>query len=230
MSAVAISLADEPLPSVRVHATAVFSMLNHFMRRGDHDSRVIGTLLGTTNGRVLEVTDCYAVPFQESKDSEKLYVGIDEEYHKSMYSFAKRVNKKERVLGWYASTTPSGTLIIDQSSMISDFYTKKTEFGALNPLHLVVDTTLSGTDVKIRGFVSRPVRVGSSSLANCFLELDVEVVLSEAETTALYHIINGQREGEAFQHSGKPISVYLLFVFLLSVFGLQFFGFLFARR
>ena len=201
-SLTALSL-EESLPRVRVHATAVFSMLNHFVRRGDHEARVIGTLLGTSNGKVLEVTDCYAVPFQESKGSEKLYVGIDEEFHKSMFVFAKRVNKKEQVLGWYASTTPSGAYIIDQSSLINDFYTRKTEFGAVNPLHLVVDTTLSGQDIKIRGFVSRPVKVGSANLANCFLELDVEVVLSEAETSVMYHIINGQPEGESFRRSGE---------------------------
>ena len=208
----ALSLADEELPQVKVHATAVISMLNHFVRRDNRDSRVIGTLLGVANGRVLEVTDCYAVPFQESKGSEKLYVGIDEEFHKSMFSFSKRVNKKEQVLGWYASTTPSGALIIDQSSLINDFYTRKSEFGATNPIHLVVDTTLTGDDVKVRGFVSKPVKVGAANLANCFLELDVEVMMSDAETTALYHMIHGQAEGTVFLTSGSslPLSPFVL--------------------
>jgi len=210
----ALSLADEELPQVKVHATAVISMLNHFVRRDNRDSRVIGTLLGVANGRVLEVTDCYAVPFQESKGSEKLYVGIDEEFHKSMFSFSKRVNKKEQVLGWYASTTPSGALIIDQSSLINDFYTRKSEFGVTNPIHLVVDTTLTGDDVKVRGFVSRPVKVGNANLANCFLELDVEVMMSDAETTALYHMIHGQAEGTVFKTSG-PFLLLLLLLFLL---------------
>ena len=201
-SQTAVSLEDDSLPRVKVHATAVLGMINSFVRRADQESRVIGTLLGTTDGKVLEVTDCYAVPFQESKGSEKLYVGIDEVFHKSMFTFSKRVNKKEQVLGWYASTTLDGKTVIDQSSLINDFYTRKNEFGAANPIHLVVDTTLSGPDVKIRGFISRPVKVGSANLANCFLELDVEVALSEAETTVLYHVIHGQPEGDAFQRSG----------------------------
>jgi len=38
----AISLASEALPKVRLHATAVFSILNHFVRRTDRNARVIG--------------------------------------------------------------------------------------------------------------------------------------------------------------------------------------------
>lgn len=191
----AISLADEALPKVKVHATAVFSMLNHFIRREGRENRVIGTLLGAVNPATNEVhvRDCYGVPFKESEAGEKLYVGMDEEYHKSMFAFHRRVTKREYILGWYASTTPQGALIIDQSSLINDFYTRKTEFGSPNPIHLVVDTSLVGDSVPIRGFISRPVKVGSASLANMFLELDVEVTLSEAESSAVYHMIHGQR-------------------------------------
>jgi hypothetical protein len=42
----AISLAQEALPKVNLHATAVFSILNHFMRRNDRDARVIGKFTG----------------------------------------------------------------------------------------------------------------------------------------------------------------------------------------
>jgi hypothetical protein len=38
----AISLAQDALPKVNLHATAVFGILNHFMRRTDRDARVIG--------------------------------------------------------------------------------------------------------------------------------------------------------------------------------------------
>lgn len=191
----ALSLADEALPKVKVHATAVFSMLNHYIRREGRENRVIGTLLGSVApDGVVHVKDCYGVPFKESASDEKLYVGIDEAYHQSMYGFLRRVNKKEVILGWYASTTPDGALLIDQSSMINDWYTRKTEYGAASPIHLVVDTTLAGDSVPVRGFMSRPVKVGAGNLplANMFLELEVEVCLSDSEATAMYHMINGQ--------------------------------------
>ena len=38
----AISLKEDCLPKVRLHATAVFVILNHFVRRSDKEARVLG--------------------------------------------------------------------------------------------------------------------------------------------------------------------------------------------
>lgn len=42
----ALSLKDDSLPSVKVNATVLFSILNSYVRRSTRDARVIGTLLG----------------------------------------------------------------------------------------------------------------------------------------------------------------------------------------
>lgn len=47
---------DSALPSVKVHATVVFSILNNFTRRSPRDSRVIGTLLGEVRDGVVVVS------------------------------------------------------------------------------------------------------------------------------------------------------------------------------
>ena len=47
---------DDLLPSVKVRASAVFSILSSYVRRGEKQARVIGTLMGTVNeGNVVEV-------------------------------------------------------------------------------------------------------------------------------------------------------------------------------
>ena len=54
----AITLGDEPLPIVKVHATVIFTILNNYIRRDDRQMRVIGTLLGlvqSSDGNVIEV-------------------------------------------------------------------------------------------------------------------------------------------------------------------------------
>jgi hypothetical protein len=43
MNLEAISLAEEAMPKVKLHATAVFVILNHFVRRSDKNARVLGT-------------------------------------------------------------------------------------------------------------------------------------------------------------------------------------------
>jgi translation initiation factor 3 subunit F len=105
-----------------------------------------------------------------------------------MYSFHRRNNRSEVVVGWYTTTTSQGQFINDNSSLIHDFYTSECE----RPVHIVVDTTLSGSSMDVRGFVGRRLMVGGQILANAFLETGVQVVTSEAEATCLYRMINNQ--------------------------------------
>ena len=76
---------------VQVHPVALFSILDHYLRRSDQESeedgetekaegenapsktRVIGTLLGTRNGTEVEIRSCFAVPHLET--SEQVQIG-----------------------------------------------------------------------------------------------------------------------------------------------------------
>ncbi len=116
----------------------VFSILNSFSRRSDKDSRVIGTLLGEVRDNVVTVTECFAEPFSEIIEERR--VTMYNEYRRTMYAFHRRNNKKEVMLGWYTTTTSKGEFINDNSSLIHDSFAKEIE----HPIHLVVDTTLSG--------------------------------------------------------------------------------------
>lgn len=110
-----------------------------------------------------------------------------------MYGFHQRINRKEIIVGWYATTVPNGPLILDTTSLIHEFYSLESK----NPIHLVVDTNLTGPQFNIRGFISQPMVIGGQPLANMFQEIKVEVSLSEAEVICLNHMIHGQ-VGEPF--------------------------------
>ncbi len=150
---------------------------------------------------VSQISDSFAVPFTEKTD--ELYVAINQEYHKSMYSFHRRNNKKEFIVGWYTTTTVNGEFIIDNSSLVHDFYTSECE----NPIHLVVDTTLLSDTISARGFVCQQMIVGEEVLANTFQEAKVDIELSEVETTCLYHMINGQDEKTKWGQSAVVASL-----------------------
>lgn len=124
-------------------------------------------------------------------------MAIDQKYHKQMYSFHMRNNKKETIVGWYSTTTSQGQFIVDNSSLINDFYSSECE----RPVHLVVDTTLLGDNMDVRGFVSKPVVVGDEVLAHSFQEVKVDVGATDAEATCLYHMINSQVHPEKWQES-----------------------------
>lgn len=127
----------------------------------------------------------------------ELYVEINHEYHKSMAAFHRRNNKNERIVGWYATTTLNGEFLVDNSSLIHNFYSNE----CANPIHLVVDTTLLRDSVSVRGFMGSTMTVADEPLANTFQEVQVNLDLSDSEVTCLNHMINGQSEGSEWSNS-----------------------------
>jgi hypothetical protein len=95
-----ISASRAEISSVTVHPVALFSILDHYLRRKDEQARVIGTLLGTvSDSGEVEVRSSYAVPHSESEQQ----VAIDGDHHRAMYELHHRVNPKEVVIGWYVT-------------------------------------------------------------------------------------------------------------------------------
>lgn len=79
-----------------VHPVALFSILDHFLRRRDNEERVLGTLLGTRVDNVIEIKSSFAVPHQESAD----LVAVDLEHHRTMFELHQKVNPRETTVGW----------------------------------------------------------------------------------------------------------------------------------
>jgi len=113
-----------------------------------------------------------------------------------MYSFHRRNNKNEVIVGWYTTSTIHGQFITDNTSLMYDFYSKECN----NPVHICVDTSLLSDNLITRGFVSDPLIVGGEIIANKFQEVQVDIVMNEAESTCLYHMIHNQ-EGESWSDS-----------------------------
>ena len=110
----------------------------------------------------MELTNCFAVPHAERGDE----VAIGKDFNKQMLSLHLRANRKEQVVGWYASCAPtvSGE-IADTSSLIHEFYAGEVEEGS-DPIHLVVDTRLNEDSLFVKAFKSTPVQVQGEPLAN----------------------------------------------------------------
>src|SRR6266542_3910868 len=56
--------------TVTVNPVVLFSILDHFVRRNENQSRVIGTLLGvrSEDGSEVEVRNCFPVPHSETRE------------------------------------------------------------------------------------------------------------------------------------------------------------------
>lgn len=122
-SSYAPTLSSRAVSKVSVHPAALFSILDHFLRRNDppapaakegedgaaapaaaeanpnsnaKPNRVIGTLLGVVNDDEVEIRSCFAVPHNETDEQ----VQVDMDYHKQMFELHSKVHPEEVIVGW----------------------------------------------------------------------------------------------------------------------------------
>ncbi|RWS24730.1 26S proteasome non-ATPase regulatory subunit 7-like protein [Leptotrombidium deliense] len=92
-----------PVQKVVVHPLVLLSVVDHFNRMGKigNQRRVVGILLGGFKGKgCLDISNSFAVPFDED-DKEQSVWFLDHDYLENMYNMFKKVNSKERIVGWY---------------------------------------------------------------------------------------------------------------------------------
>jgi len=137
--------------TVRVHPVVLFQVVDAFERRNADSHRVIGTLLGSVDKGVVEVTNCFCVPHKEHDDQ----VEAELSYALDMYDLNRKVNSNESVVGWWAT----GNDVTNHSSVIHEYYARECN----NPVHLTVDTSLQGGRMGLRAYVKTDL----SLLINC---------------------------------------------------------------
>ena len=81
----------------------------------------------------MDVTNSFGVPFEEDKKDPNIWF-LDHNYLENMYGMFRRVNAKERVLGFY-STGPG----IRPADLNIDALFRRLEFGPKHPVLVVVD-------------------------------------------------------------------------------------------
>ena len=106
-----------------VHPVALFSILDHYLRRTDEQDRVIGTLLGTrTDSDTVEVHTAFAMLHSETSEQ----VAVDADYLKVMYDLCHKVHPQEVIVGW----------LVDSSLVSLRVYIGDQVFNWISPQHI----------------------------------------------------------------------------------------------
>ncbi|RXW24669.1 hypothetical protein EST38_g1189 [Candolleomyces aberdarensis] len=176
----AVSDPSQPTPrtptSITIHPVALFSILDHYLRRNESQDRVIGTLLGIRNGNEVEVRSSFAVLHSETSEQ----VAVDMEYHRTMYELHHKINPKEVIVGWYSTGSDLNTY----SALIQNFYSQET---APHPAILVsVNTGVEeGQEAGVSAFISSPVGVYPKAENCVFVPVPVDLRFHDAEKSGL---------------------------------------------
>ncbi|KAF5322376.1 hypothetical protein D9619_000597 [Psilocybe cf. subviscida] len=162
--------------SITIHPVALFSILDHYLRRTDSQDRVIGTLLGTRHDNEVEVRSSFAVLHSETDEQ----VAVDMDYHRTMYELHHKVNPKEVIVGWYST----GSNLNTYSALIQNFYSQET--APHQAIHVSVNTGVEeGQEPGVKAYISSPVGV-SPKPENCvFVPVPVQLRFHDAERSGL---------------------------------------------
>lgn len=110
----------------------LFSVLDHYLRRDDPQTKVIGALLGvrSSDGTEVEIRNAFALIYTTEEDR----LVVDREHYRSMYELHQRVNPEEIILGWYTA----GADLTASCTPIHTFFAE--DVAPFQPIHVTVDT------------------------------------------------------------------------------------------
>lgn len=195
-----------PYDRVIVHPLVLLSAVDHFNRVGNvsRNARVVGCLLGCTKiidgKRVLDISNSFAVPFDEDSKEDKVWY-LDHDYLDTMFNMFRKVNAKERVVGWYHT----GPELHANDTEINDIFKKYTPKAVL----CVVETTTNDWSLPTRAYYcTEEVNDDGKPSTKTFNHLPVEIGAEEAEEVGVEHLcrdVFNNTQGTLSQKIGAQI-------------------------
>lgn len=173
---------SEPI-GVKMHPIALLSIVDHHERAvgNKKNKRALGVLLGESNRGVYDITNAYAIPFDEEPNKEGVWF-IDHNYHEIMFSMFKKINVKEKVLGWYVTGTTFRSHDIDINELFANY--------TPHPVLIVADVKAKQSiDLPIKAFYSVQNINDAGLVYRSFKNISCSVSAFEAEEVGVEHLV-----------------------------------------
>mmetsp|Transcript_9976 Transcript_9976/g.15170 ORF Transcript_9976/g.15170 Transcript_9976/m.15170 type:complete len:337 (-) Transcript_9976:235-1245(-) len=166
---------------VEIHPLVLLSVTDHYNRVAkDTTKRVVGCLLGQRIGKRLDVTNSFAVPFDEEDRSPGTWF-LDFNYLEDLAHMFKRVNSRERIVGWYSSGPKLKKNDIDIHKL---FYEYNEE-----PVCCVIRVSEDIEDLPTKAYVGVDVVQTDGRHSKEFAHVQSLIVASEAEEVGVEHLL-----------------------------------------
>ena len=124
------------------------NILDHFLRRPEDQSTVIGTLLGSVDGSKVDIQTSFSCPLSLSNDGSII---TDKEFTERMLKFYRKVNPKEGLIGFYKT----GSSLDESTLTIYNYYLEllkdsKNKGLLSQPLLFLIDPTMQTNRLTIK--------------------------------------------------------------------------------
>ncbi|VVT44278.1 uncharacterized protein SAPINGB_P000363 [Magnusiomyces paraingens] len=176
--------------NVTVAPLVLLSVVDHYNRSvKDTKKRVLGVLLGDVRGSTVKVTNSFAVPFEEDDKKSSVWF-LDHNYVEAMSDMFKKVNAKEKLIGWYHS----GPKLRGSDLEINELFKKYTP----NPLLLIVDVQPKTVGIPTDAYIAiEEIKDDGTSAERTFVHIPSSIEAEEAEEIGVEHLLRDIRDAAA---------------------------------
>merc|ERR1711934_70599 len=171
-----------PPTSVVVHPLVLLSTMDHYSRVAkDTRNRVVGVLLGESSKGVIDITNSFAVPFDEDARNPAIWY-LDHDFLDQMYTMFKKVAAKEKIVGWYST----GPRIKPADLEIHEIFRKFCP----NPVYVVIDVKPREMGIPTEAYVALQEEKDDGTQALfTFHHVPSEIGAYEAEEIGVEHLL-----------------------------------------
>ncbi|KAL1876861.1 hypothetical protein VTK73DRAFT_9091 [Phialemonium thermophilum] len=175
--------------SVSVAPLVLLSVVDHYNRAGTKQSkskRVVGVLLGQNDGKNVRVSNSFAVPFEEDDKDPSVWF-LDHNYVESMNDMFKKVNAREKLIGWYHS----GPKLRASDLEINELFKRYTP----NPLLVIIDVQPKEAGVPTDAyFAVEEIKDDGTTTSKTFVHTPSIIEAEEAEEIGVEHLLRDIRD------------------------------------
>ena len=164
---------------------------HHQRTNTPENKRCIGAILGDSSSKTVRITNSFALPFEEDEKNPDVWF-LDHNYIENMNDMCKKINAKEKLIGWYHS----GAKLKASDLKINEMFKK---YSANNsPVLLVLDVKQEDLGLPINAYVSvEQIKDDGTSTEKTFIHLPSTVEADEAEEIGVEHLLKDVRDQAA---------------------------------
>ncbi|CAM9092513.1 unnamed protein product [Chrysoparadoxa australica] len=183
----------EPLPvpgatpvvpdlDVVVHPLVLLSAVDHYNRVcKDTKKRAVGVLLGSKFKKTVDITNSFAVPFEEDLRNPDIWY-LDHNFLESMEGMFRKVNAKEKVVGFYTT----GPKIRHNDLAIADLFRRYCS----DPIYVMVDVRPGVEGIPTTAYRTvDEVEQDGKEIQKTFKHIPSSIGAMEAEEVGVEHLL-----------------------------------------
>ncbi|KAK9712942.1 proteasome regulatory particle subunit [Basidiobolus ranarum] len=180
-------LANTIADKVIVHPLVLLSVVDHYNRVARNTKkRVVGVLLGQKIGNNVNVANSFAVPFEEDEKDPSVWF-LDHDYVESMLNMFKKVNAKEKMIGWYHS----GPKLRSADLQVNELFKRYTP----DPVLVIVDVKPKDIGIPTDAyFAIEEIHDDGTATTKTFMHVPSEIEAEEAEEIGVEHLLRDVKD------------------------------------